>query len=717
MTLTNRYSLIVAACATSLALPLGASAQEAIDEIIVTVQKREQVLSDVPLAVQAFSEADIEAAGLRSLNDVVNFIPGASVGRTTNAATPVYQIRGVSSYFGESTVGYYLDDATFSIPNRNFAPVGRTFDVERVEVARGPQGTLYGLGAMGGTVRFITADPDLTDVVVRGDVGYSDTDGGEPNYYGDLAVSAPIIEDVLAVRLTGSYELRGGYATSPTFPGQESEDELQNYRAKLLYQPLDEMTVKLMYQHDKVEDDMGKQLKSLDPPSYAPVQGALYQPHNTSEYDMYNAYLSYDFGSLLLESSSGYIDRDASGKVPLNVPGNTVPNLTIGGGSESLSSELRLVSQFEGPLQFVTGVIYLDAENTEIVTLRTPSPPLPAEFRLRDATVEYTSKSWAAFGEVSYELLDGRLIPLLGVRYFDDEREFTDTNRKLGPAPGPPVAVPPFSVYHDEQDFDSVNPRFNLAYKLTDDDLVYLNIAKGFRSGTFNTQDAQSFPGAESSVDEDSLWSYEVGSKLALMDGSLMLETAVYYFDWTDQQLNFSSNATQIQYILNAGDTTGLGLDYGVVWRTPLEGLRVRIAGNINETEFDKIDDDVQPFLSGQVPGFAPTSVIEGEQVANVPKHTETLELSYTLPVDSAGADLSLVGIYTNIAKQGDPGQTVKGDSQQLAGLRAGLQWEHWSATLFGTNLLNEDEAIQISGSGIMQAYPRTIGIEVGFEY
>ena len=144
MTLTNRYSLIVAACATSLALPLGASAQEAIDEIIVTVQKREQVLSEVPLSAQAFDTAQIEAAGLRNLNDVVNFIPGASVGRTTNAGTLTYQIRGVSSYFGESTVGYYLDDATFSIPNRNFAPIGRTFDVERIEVARGPQGTLYG---------------------------------------------------------------------------------------------------------------------------------------------------------------------------------------------------------------------------------------------------------------------------------------------------------------------------------------------------------------------------------------------------------------------------------------------------------------------------------------------------------------------------------------------------------------------------------------------
>ena len=426
----------------------------------------------------------------------------------------------------------------------------------------------------------------------------------------------PLIEDVLGVRASGSYELRGGYAESPTFPGKESEDELQNYRLKVLYKPVEDMTVKLMYQKDKVEDDMGKQLASVDPSAYADsvLFGEPVDPYNKSDYDMYNAFISYDFGSVRLESSTGYIDRDATGRVPLNgirtpFTLESEPILTVGGGSESFSTELRAVSELDGPLQFVTGAIYLDAKNTEDVLLNAnivavppfpPPPPIPAwpplgGTTIRNASNIYESESWAVFGEVSYDLMDGRLVPLVGLRYFRDDREFTDVNRGFPP-----------STVNQSDTFDSWNPRFNLAYKLTDDDLLFLNIAKGFRSGTFNTQAALNdtvYPNAEAAVDEDSLWSYEIGSKLNLADGAVLLEASVYYFEWTDQQINFST-PRQIQYIVNAGDTTGLGLDYGVVWNTPLEGLRLRVAGNVNSTEFDKIDSGVAPYLDGSTPGF-----------------------------------------------------------------------------------------------------------------
>ena len=153
----------------------------ALDDVIVTAQRRDELLKDVPMAVQALSGEELVEAGFHDLRDIITLVPGASEGRGNAAGIRSYQIRGVSSFYGDATIGYYLDEAAYVIPNRNYAPVARSFDIERIEVLRGPQGTLYGLGSMGGTIRFITADPDLERFRVRGDVAWSNTSGGDSN--------------------------------------------------------------------------------------------------------------------------------------------------------------------------------------------------------------------------------------------------------------------------------------------------------------------------------------------------------------------------------------------------------------------------------------------------------------------------------------------------------------------------------------------------------
>jgi len=124
--------------------------------VVVTAQKREQQLQEVPLSIQAFEGAALEEANIRDLNEVITFVPGASEGIAWAAGQRTFQIRGVGVGAGDPTVGYYLDDSAFFLFGEGFAPMGRTFDIERVEVLRGPQGTLYGNGSMGGTVRYIT---------------------------------------------------------------------------------------------------------------------------------------------------------------------------------------------------------------------------------------------------------------------------------------------------------------------------------------------------------------------------------------------------------------------------------------------------------------------------------------------------------------------------------------------------------------------------------
>ena len=406
--------------------------------------------------------------------------------------------------------------------------------------------------------------------------------------------------------------------------------------------------------------------------------------------DMYSGYAGIDFGPVLLESTSGYIERNDRGFGPLKLPFPGVITLTVDGNSEIFSQEVRLVSQSEGPWKWIAGVIYQDAENVEGVRLA-GGPP-------RNEISTYGTKSYAVFGEVSREFMDGRLIPLVGLRYFTDERDFLTVNRVNGQA------------FKTSDTFESVNPRFNLSYKPSEDALIYANIAKGFRSGTFNTQAAVAAAAplpAGLTVDPDSLWSYEVGTKLSLLDNRLKFEASVYYFKWSDQQLNFSG-AGNVQIIVNGGEATGRGLDYGVTWATPVDGLILAASGNFNSTEYSDIQNPAK---------FVGTGVIEGRQIASVPESSHTVSATYTRPMNGAGLDLYLNGSYSYISRQGDPTLTVLGDDHNLLKLRGGFSADKWGAYIFGDNVLDDDGAIQISGSGTMRYYPRVVGVEVTYDF
>lgn len=732
MKLAHAYaSSSVALSAIAVTLPWSALAADqgtSIEEVIVTAQKREQRLSEVPLAIQALQGDRLEQTGIRELNQVITSIPGASEGRSLSAGSRSYQIRGVASYYGDATIGYYLDDAVFTVLNRNFAPVASAFDVERVEVLRGPQGTLYGSGAMGGTIRFITADPDLHEVKAHGNAGYSATDeDGEDNYYGNFAASVPLIEDKLAIRGAASYDFQGGYATSTTFPNDANETKAENYRLKVLAKPSDESTIKLTYQHNKITDQFGRQMMSGDPGAYYPstLLGVPIHPDADSEYDMFGAYLSYDFGRVLVESSTGYLDRKSFGLVPINVglPGE-IPMLSTGADSDTLSSELRLVSHADGPWNWIVGGIYQDAKSREDVLLRlggprpVPPPGLPpgVVLKLRDEDSTYKSESYAVYGEVSYELFDGKLIPLVGVRYFEDDRTFTTLSRRAPPAPPPPAPQPPAQVttFDAGDTFDSVNPRFNLSYLPRDGVLFYLNIASGFRSGTFNTQAGvlAAPPGSVGvTVDPDELTSYELGTKLTF--GSVAVELAAYYIDWTDVQMNFTG-AQNVQYIANAGDVVGTGIDYGLNWLIT-DGLQLQLSGNFNSTELDTLH-----------PGFPEFgNVREGEQLSSVPEQTHRVALNYQRPVGSSGLQLVLFGSYSYTDKQGDPSDAFPtpasrgrfGGTQELASARIGIEGHGWGVRLVGDNLLGEKDPIQIAGSGLSRVYPMTYGVELSFDF
>ncbi len=665
-------------------------------EIIVTAQLRAEPLSEVPLSVQAFRGEDLEETGYRDLRDIISLVPGASEGRGNAAGIRSYQIRGVSSFYGDSTIGYYLDEAAYVIPNRNYAPVARSFDMARVEVLRGPQGTLYGLGSMGGTICFITNEPDLQQFRARGDFGISATgEDGDTNSYGDLAVSIPIVRDRLAVRGVASFEHRGGYAASPSFPTDLNDTDTQNYRVRVVARPVDALTLRLGYYRNVTTDDWGQNLRTTDPAAFP---ASRVPGRNRQVYDMFTGSLSLDLGSVLLESSTGYIDRVDRAVGPIvfiGGPPGLPPVLNVLGESESFVQEVRAVSQGDGPLRWVVGAIYQDASNLEDIAV-TFGPPI-------SAISIFDSESWAVFGEISYGFFNDTLRPLIGLRYFEDERTFFTRNRPPGPVQPPPT--------ERVGNFNSLNPRFNLSWQPNDAINLYFNAARGFRSGTFNNAAAVTVGGAGVAfeVTPDRIWSYEVGGKFNLAGDRLYAEVAVYRLDWTDIQLNYTV-AGGVQIIRNAGDVRGTGVEFILNWR-PTRGLVLSASANFNETEFRSI---VNPAVFAATP-----SIAVGRQVASVPETTLNLAASYTTPIGRWGADFVASANYSYISEQGDPGDPLArfGDDHNLLRARIGVQGEHVGVHLFGENLLDDRDPIQISGSGRTRYYPRVLGVEVNFDF
>ena len=234
--------------------PGAAAAERVIEEIVVTAMKRTTTLQDTPSTISAFSSKQLEDANLYNLNEIITFVPGASEELSASAGLRRYQIRGLTQGGGDPTVGYYIDDAAFFFYGIFYAPMGRAIDLERIEVLRGPQSTLYGAGSMGGTVRYVTKEPNLNEFEAHVRAGYSDTDGGEPGYFADVAVSLPIVEDKLGVRLVGTYEDIGGFLEIPDLGLEDANDqEITHLRASVLWEPTDNLTLKFLYTMSKPE--------------------------------------------------------------------------------------------------------------------------------------------------------------------------------------------------------------------------------------------------------------------------------------------------------------------------------------------------------------------------------------------------------------------------------------------------------------------------------
>ena len=671
------------------------------DEIVVTATKTgEQQLSDVPMAIQAFDGNSLLERNIREGIDLIELIPGASQTQTIGAGYRIFSFRGTGAGgpIGDGMVGYYLDDTPFGIPNFQAAPPLQYFDLERVEVLRGPQGTLYGQGSMGGAIIYRTKNPDLEKYTAEGEASISTTkEASDINYRFGGGVSIPLVKDKLALRLSGGYDYRAG--TADIYEGAPVGDPLKedanditgsSVMAVLLWQPTDRLSVRTRAWRFATNQDYLGVIDSLDPP-YAANQGT-FEGYDNRRANYFSNTITYTLDNFTILNATSYQESLPGGfgvGLGLGPPLGTGV-LINGGDAENFVNEFRVSTNGAGPFHWVGGVFYQNAEGLYTFSLNFPTLSLGGN------TVTKTENA-SVFSEISYDLFGGKLVPLVGLRYFKDNRSSDSVSNGV---PASSEAKP-----------DAVTWRANVAYYPAENWTLFVNAGTGFRSGILQSQaqaDAVIADGIPTSISltPDKLRNIEIGAKASLFDGAVNFAVSAYDIKFTNLQSAYTTSIGLAAFA-NLGDGKTQGVDLELQWRTPVEGLNIAFVGNKNSSKFVNV-----------IPEFALANprAGNGESLFNTPPYNARIDVDYTRPLSdgwelAANASASL----NATAKNQDPTIPLVEDYSQYDASLA-LRRDHYEIRLYGDNLSDLRGPTTANGATLLSGpRPRTIGVQFRF--
>ena len=703
----TRDQLLSGVAAIMFLIPTGATAQDTADEreaqagtdrdvIIVTAQKREERIIDVPLAITAITGTEIERRNSSSLIDLQYTVPGLSLTQNGPGQQRI-QLRGITTSNGLPTVGQYLDEMPLSIDDNTQALDLRLLDIERVEVLRGPQGTLYGEGSMGGTIRYITTDPVLTrfEADAEAQVGMI-ADGGVA-WRVNGVVNVPIVEDRVGVRLLAGYEDTGGWIDSLVTGEKDiNKARILTLRGKLLAQITDNLEASILFLHQEQEQDYqnyGINRKSA----------SLVREMNNPNYDLLNAVVRLDLGWANLINSFGY--QSAKNATRTDLSGAYVPLLPLFGfpagfitsvgldstsDIEVLTDEIRLSSSPGGAFEWTVGLYGRTLDRTG-ASLTTTAPGV-APFDFISATSTAESDAWAAFGELTWRTTE-RLTVTAGLRYFEEKRTLAAVSASFG--------VPASNA--NEDSFDSLNPRLNISYDISPNGLVYASAAKGFRSGGFNAAAA----GGPLSYDPEKLWTYEAGAKHQFFDRRLTVEGAVYYTDWDDVQSSFFNPGAALGFITNGGKVKGWGIDASLSAR-PTDGLTLIATYGWNNMEYKT----------------ASAEHAVGDPVDYAVRESWSGSIDYRRPVTDNAMGFARLDYQhagpSFIINRGS-GVNTRIDSRDLLNAAVGIDLGALEVSLFVSNLTDDDTPIVPGPIGLIrqdvEQTPRVIGVNTKLHF
>jgi outer membrane receptor protein involved in Fe transport len=839
-------SILVTSVALAVAgSPWAAAADQGndLEEVLITATKRESTVQDTPISVTAISAADIANKGLTDFNSLAQTVPGIAM-RTSGPGQTEFEMRGLSSAGGNaSVVGFYLDETALSSPAS--AQLGKIvidpnlYDLNRVEILRGPQGTLYGSSSMGGTVKVVPNAPQIDVYAVSGETVVSQTgSGGGTNLTQNGMVNLPLGAEV-ALRLVGSSDSESGWlnryvfadgavmtdgygpngnARSPGFytaplaetVSQANASSFDSFRATLLWRPFDELSITpaFMWQHTHQDGPNAVDVNGAPTNPQVPAAQGHWEIYDTPEPQddkftlgslkiewqtehMLITSATADWSRITLVSQDGTEENDgpsglgsagtpspydiaAGGLGPVG-PGPTGPGVQERDGTQQLSEELRLTSTDKGPFQWQAGYYYqrllsdwaMWSINQQAI-----------QYGIGDVYVDYmpqTITQNALFGEASFAFADTwkATVGLRGYHY-----EYSQTNSEWGDftpygfanllSGAPTIAgnTTPFNTASSGS-ASGVNPKFDLSWQMTPQQLWYVTAARGFRMGGtdqpftgyltsvsagacaapsslniilqcglqqklsatatnpggYYTPNAQ-FPNATSQgvpqFKSDSVWNYELGEKGEFFDRQLTLNADVYYERWNSPEL--ATNVSGFGYTVNGSNASILGAEVELWLKLP---AGFSFAGNLGYAD--------SKFLSNS----AITGYVKGTEIPDSPKVTSSVTLRNVQPLsDKLELTSSLSYNYIGERTNAPYGETVTLYNENqilvhlpaygLMNLRAGIKSGDWSLNLFANNLLNKEALLDTQPQINLQTaaftryivnQPRTIGLDVNYSF
>lgn len=715
---------------TALALAVGCTALPVysleLEEIVVTSQLREQSLQEVPVAVTAFSSSDITEAGIDSTQDFINLTPNVSLDDSFTYGNTFISIRGVSQINNaDSPVAIVVD----GVPQNNQKQFKmQLFDIERIEVLKGPQGSLYGRNAIGGAISIVSKQPSEE---LEGFMNFSVGNGDMRDI--TAGISDTVVQG-LSYRLAGSYLEKDGLINN-SFLGTKADfvDKDYSIRGTVLYEPND--NVKADLRLSTAEFDAGSSYdvvtNSLLNPGYrSGTANDVFDPDENflgvtrGETDEVTLKLDLDLGFATLTSITGYTDltedyqADLDFSNPMGLGGflgilgeiRQAQNLDV----EMMSQELRLVSPADERLRWIAGVFYIETDR-QLETLAScdddpacaaglelvfglPFTP-PDDFTFINRNEDNDNTAWSVFGQLEYDLSD-RMTAQLGLRYDRDEREQRDVNNNI----------------ELSKDFDAWQPKLTLNYRFYEDIMGYATYSTGFRSGGFNA------PGLGLPQFEDEfLQNFELGLKSELLDGRLLLNSAVFYSKSDDYQFFFVDATTAAQFIANLDEVDILGFDADFRFLAS-ESFEIFGGIGLTDTEIKKISG---PTAAALAASGVDIGLVEGSHAPKNTPFTLNLGAQFTTAVTET-IDFRLRLDYEHRGKkywQVD-NQDVQ-DELDLLGARIAFETESWQLTLWGDNLTDEEyytdyNPAEFTGSLTdigFPAQPRTYGLDVSFHF
>ncbi len=727
-----KKALTGTALAMVMTLPTAAWAQDAEpgvgEEIVVTAQKRTQTLIDVAQSVSVVSGATLEQQGATNFSDYLKNVPSLQLVQGTPGQGRLV-LRGVNTGGVASTVAVYVDETPFgsSTGLANGAELAGdfdTFDIARIEVLRGPQGTLYGASSLGGLLKFVTNEPSTTAFGGKVLGGVEFTDGGDMSYRGAAMINVPLGE-TLAFRASGSYRKQGGFIDSTGIAGsniRSNTNDFESYggRASLLWKPDANLSVRLSALIQNLYVD-GSSFVEADPATLKPLYGGLTQSEylpqfSNVKYRLYNGTIDYDLGPATLTSATSYgqqlqsfrADFTANLSAALGGPYVYFDQLTE---NRKWTQELRLASNGGDFIEWLVGGYYTREKariNQNLKTALTPID-LPFDYAVYDLASRY--EEIAGFANATLHLAPWFDVDFGGRYSHNSQRADQVTDGVLLGAST--IA----NIRSSDNVFTwSVAPKVKFGKQAS----LYARVAKGYRPGGPNVIPAGAPPGTPTTFEPDTVTSYEIGFKGDTADRRASIEAALYHIDWNKVQLAAVVNG----FGVNANGE-GAEVDGAEITATlrPTAGLVMSLNFALNDA---KLSGDTDPLVVGAV---------KGDPLPFTPKYAVSVNADYQWEL---GGDVtaSLGGSIRSLSRQSgnyDPvylaayGHFPKVRAYEVIDLRAGLAFGNYAINAYANNLGNSggitatqallgvaglprnvDGAI---GTGVVR--PRTIGINL----